>query len=87
MLAQKHPNWTDEQLYQGARQIVIGEIQAITFNQFLPSLLGPNALTAYRGYNPNVNPGIVVGGLSTSLSWTALNAPPSWTFGSTIARV
>jgi hypothetical protein len=57
-LAAANPAWTDEQLYQGARAQVIGELQAITYNQWLPALLGPGALPAYRGYNPNVNPGI-----------------------------
>ncbi|HVT29630.1 MAG TPA: peroxidase family protein, partial [Lacipirellulaceae bacterium] len=59
-LAKQHPTWTDEQLYQGARQIVIGEIQSITYNEWLPALMGNNALTPYRGYNPNVNPSISV---------------------------
>ena len=27
-------------------------------NEFLPVLLGPNALAPYRGYNPDVNAGI-----------------------------
>ncbi len=58
LLKAAHPTWTDEQLYQGARAIVIGEIQSITYNEFLPALLGNNALTAYRGYNANVNVGI-----------------------------
>jgi len=57
-LATANPSWTDEQLYQQARRRVIGEIQAITYNEFLPALLGQNALKPYRGYNPNVNPGI-----------------------------
>ena len=45
---------------QGARQIVIGEIQSITYNEWLPALMGKNALTPYKGYNPNVNPSISV---------------------------
>jgi peroxidase len=57
-LATAHPTWTDEQLYQGARAIVIGELQAITYNEFLPALLGQGALAPYRGYNASVNPGI-----------------------------
>ena len=58
LLAKEHPTWTDEQLYQGARQIVIGEIQSITYNQWLPALMGQGALTSYQGYNPTVNPSI-----------------------------
>ena len=57
-LAKKNPRWTDEQLYQGARKIVIAEIQAITYNEFLPALLGRGALARYRGYNPKVDPSI-----------------------------
>ncbi len=56
LLAKEHPTWTDQQLYNGARQIVIGEIQSITYNEWLPALMGTNALTTYKGYNPNVNP-------------------------------
>ncbi len=58
LLARQHPRWTDEQLYQGARQIVIAEIQSITFNEFLPALLGSTAIAPYSGYDPTTNPGI-----------------------------
>ena len=44
-----------EEIYQRARHLVIAELQMITYNEFLPLLLGPNALKPYRGYNPNVD--------------------------------
>ncbi|MBI3862694.1 MAG: peroxidase [Planctomycetia bacterium] len=53
-----NPKLSDEQIYQQARAIVGAEIQSITYNEFLPALLGDRALTSYKGYNPNVNPGI-----------------------------
>jgi peroxidase len=58
-LAKQHPIWTDQQLYDGARQIVIGEIQSITYNEWLPALMG-RALAPYQGYNPKVDPSISV---------------------------
>ena len=56
--SQRHPEWTDEQLYQYARRIVIAELQKITYEDFLPSLLGRNAIPVYRGYDATVNPEI-----------------------------
>jgi len=57
-IAANNPGLNDEQIYQRARAIVGAEIQVITYKEFLPALLGPNALKSYQGYNPNVNPGI-----------------------------
>jgi hypothetical protein len=53
-----NPGLDDEQIYQRARQWVIAELQVITYKEFLPALLGPNALRPYTGYRPGVNPGI-----------------------------
>ena len=53
-----HADWTDEQLFQAARKINIAQYQSIIYTEWLPSVFGQNALSAYRGYNPNVNPGI-----------------------------
>jgi hypothetical protein len=57
-IAEQNPGLTDEQIYQQARAIVIGEIQAITYKQWLPDILGPSAIKPYRGYRADVNPGI-----------------------------
>ena len=57
-IARANPALNDEQIFQQARMKVVGEIQAITYNEFLPALLGPNAIRPYTGYKPNVNPGI-----------------------------
>ena len=56
--AKANPSATDEQLYQEARSVVIAEIQSITYNQWLPAILGPNAIGPYQGYDPKVNPDI-----------------------------
>lgn len=57
-LARSDPRLDDEAIYQKARAQVVGELQSITYNQWLPALLGRGALRPYRGYDPSVNPGI-----------------------------
>ncbi|XP_037912558.1 peroxidase [Hermetia illucens] len=68
-LAHVNPHWDDETLFQEARRINIAIIQHITFNEFLPILLGKEVLEKFGlvlqkhgywdGYDPKINPGII----------------------------
>ncbi len=57
-IAQNDPDLSDEEIYQRARQYVSAELQAITYNEFLPALLGHGALERYDGYDSTVNPNL-----------------------------
>jgi peroxidase len=57
-IAAANPGLGDEEIYQRARRIVGAELQAITYNEWLPALLGQNALRPYADYDPAVNPGV-----------------------------
>ena len=52
------PSLTDEEIYQAARRMVIAQLQAITYNEFLPALLGRDAISRYEGYDATVDPSI-----------------------------
>ncbi|MCM1984180.1 peroxidase family protein [Lyngbya confervoides] len=52
-----HSDWSEEQLFQRARQINIAQLQKIVFDDYIPLLLG-RPLPEYRGYDPSVHPGI-----------------------------
>lgn len=56
LIYDENPSLSDEEIYQEARLRVIGYIQNIVFNEWLP-VMGIQ-LPKYSGYNENVNPNI-----------------------------
>lgn len=46
-LAQINPHWSDEQLFQNGRRIMSAQFQHVTYNEFLPRVLGWNAIQLY----------------------------------------
>lgn len=58
LMAQENPQLSDEELYQRARRWVGALMQAITFEEFLPALMGPQAPGAYAGYDEGMKPAI-----------------------------
>lgn len=58
LLDDYHPDWNDEQIFQRARDINIAQYQSVIYNEYLPSLLGTDAVPHYSGYDSSINPGI-----------------------------
>jgi len=67
-LASTNPGWSDERLYQEARRVVIAEMQHITYNEWLPIILGMKYIDKWAmqpkeegysdTYEEDVNPSI-----------------------------
>ena len=47
-LSQINPHWSDQELYDQTRRIMGGLMQHITYNEFLPRILGWNAINLYE---------------------------------------
>ena len=52
----KNPYWDGDKLYQEARKVVEAQLQIITYNEFLPHLVGEHAMDDWSGYKADVNP-------------------------------
>ncbi|KAL8598120.1 hypothetical protein ACOMHN_030406 [Nucella lapillus] len=68
-LKANNKSWNDERLFDEAKKRVIGQYQKLVFKDWLPLWLGPDfditkysyingTLNPYKGYDPNVHPGI-----------------------------
>ncbi|MET9959521.1 peroxidase family protein [Streptomyces sp. NPDC006326] len=56
LIAAERPSAGAEQVYQHARKWVGALIGSITFQEFIPAILGPDAIGPYAGYDPHVDP-------------------------------
>ena len=54
ILAAINPHWTDEELYQTARKIIVAMTQHITYTEYLPSVLDPVTRQVYGLMGPSL---------------------------------
>ncbi len=70
-LAKVNPHWSDETLFQETKMIIAALQQQITYNEFLPMMLGREVMEKHNlmllkngyleGYDPNLNPSVATG--------------------------
>ncbi len=65
-LSAANPGWDDDRIYDETRARVGGMMQAITYNEWLPALLGDGAVSPYAGYDSSVD-----GSISNAFSTAA----------------
>ncbi|MEO0550023.1 MAG: peroxidase family protein [Pseudomonadota bacterium] len=53
-----NPDLTDEEVFEVTRRLLIGKLQYITYNDWLPALIGNGAIPDYTGYDASINPTI-----------------------------
>lgn len=67
-LAKVNPHWSDEKLYQEARHLMIAEVTAIIYGQYLPAVFGKRLMKHFRlelkqhgftKYDPKLNPATI----------------------------
>ncbi len=57
VLQERFPDASAEELFESTRRLVIAEIQVITYNEYLPALIG-SAMPSYEGYDSSLNPNL-----------------------------
>jgi hypothetical protein len=58
IVTQQNPELSGDEIYQKVRKLVGAEMQIITYQEYLPALLGLDALKPYDGYKPSVDASI-----------------------------
>uniref|UniRef100_A0A4W5PMN0 NAD(P)H oxidase (H2O2-forming) n=1 Tax=Hucho hucho TaxID=62062 RepID=A0A4W5PMN0_9TELE len=75
-LSEKHPLWSDEDLFQNARKTVVATFQNIAFYEWLPGFLGEKTMPPYKGYQKFVDPGISPEFQAAAIRFASTMAPP-----------
>ncbi|KAM7295225.1 uncharacterized protein ISCGN_024730 [Ixodes scapularis] len=85
-LQTSNPQWDDERTFQETRRIIGAQMQYITYNEFLPALLGPEVVERFglrlenqgyfRGYDPKRLPG-VTNVMAAVGVWALVSAAPA----------
>ena len=68
-LAAENPSLTGDELYAMARAIVAAEIAHITYDEFLPALVGKDAIPTYAGYDAAADPRLSVEFSGAAYRW------------------
>ncbi|XP_056355441.1 dual oxidase 2-like [Oenanthe melanoleuca] len=74
-LAQEHPAWSDEELFQHARKRVIATFQSIVLYEWLPTLLGTQ-VPEYQGYQQHLDPSLSPEFVVAAEQFLATMVPP-----------
>lgn len=74
-LAAAHPDWSDEKIFNRARQWIIAEHQRIVLYEWLPEFLGIS-IEKYDKYKASVHPGIVHEFQSAAMRFGHTLVPP-----------
>ncbi|KAJ8417636.1 hypothetical protein AAFF_G00224790 [Aldrovandia affinis] len=75
-LQEQHPLWSDEELFQSARKMVVATFQNIAFYEWLPLYLGIPTVPAYPGYQKHVDPGISPEFQAAAMRFGSTMVPP-----------
>jgi hypothetical protein len=57
-LTNEFPNNTADEVFEATRRLVVAKIQKITYDEWLPALIGENAIQDYSGYDSTLNPSV-----------------------------
>ncbi|NWR33479.1 DUOX2 oxidase, partial [Tachuris rubrigastra] len=74
-LAQQHPSWSDEDLFQHTRKRVIATFQSIVLYEWLPTLLGSD-IPEYKGYQQHLDPSLSPEFVAAAAQFLATMVPP-----------